>query len=268
MNLIQTMEIAEGRKVNAANAVSIVQGLEWFNKAASPMDSLLPDHRLAQYMAQLSHESMGMTYDEELASGRAYEGRVDLGNTQPGDGVKFKGRSGIQLTGRSNYRRFTAWCRERWPDAPDFEDNPELVNTDPWEGLAPIWYWTKGNPTGKTLNYYADTGNLEAITRKVNGGVNGLADRQQRFTNYGLTLAGFFTNKTGIRQFQEYAGFTGRDVDGVAGQKTRDALHTALLRRSTPAPEVAPIALAAGVYAPGKYRATVDADGTLTVETF
>ena len=58
----------------------------------------------AGFLAQLAHESGQLRYMEEIASGSAYEGRRDLGNTQPGDGVRFKGRGPIQLTGRSNYR--------------------------------------------------------------------------------------------------------------------------------------------------------------------
>lgn len=128
--------------------------------------------RVVHFLAQLAHESDGFCAIEEYASGAAYEGRADLGNTQAGDGKRFKGRSLIQLTGRANYRTFTSWMRERLPDAPDFEAKPELVATWPWAAWAVFYFWST-----RSLNYLADKDDLIAITKKVNGGTNGLSDR-------------------------------------------------------------------------------------------
>jgi len=127
------------------------------------MDTAL---RLAHFMAQLLHESGGFRYMEEIASGQAYEGRADLGNTQAGDGKLFKGRGPIQLTGRANYRTYGAAL------GMDFERHPEIVSL-PSIGLrVALEFWKQ-----RGLNTLADGDDIVAITRKVNGGTNGLADR-------------------------------------------------------------------------------------------
>lgn len=124
-------------------------------------------NRLAHFMAQLAHESGGFRYMEEIASGQAYEGRANLGNTQPGDGKRYKGRGPIQLTGRANYRAYGRTL------GIDFERHPEIVAM-PSIGLhVALEYWRSRN-----LNALADADNIEAITRKVNGGLNGFAERK------------------------------------------------------------------------------------------
>lgn len=128
------------------------------------MDSPL---RLAHFFAQLAHESGGFRYMEEIASGQAYEGRADLGNVQPGDGKRFKGRGPIQLTGRANYRLFGRAL------GLDFEAHPEIVALPSIGLLAACHYWRM-----RGLNDLADADDVVAITKRVNGGTNGLADRQ------------------------------------------------------------------------------------------
>ncbi|WP_293864938.1 glycoside hydrolase family 19 protein [uncultured Alsobacter sp.] len=126
--------------------------------------------RQAHFLAQLGHESGGFRYTEELASGSAYEGRTDLGNTQKGDGVRFKGRGLIQITGRANY---TAYGDAIGMDLTT-GGNWTKLSTDPFLAVdCAGWYWeTRG------LNDLADQDDVQKITRKINGGVNGLKDRK------------------------------------------------------------------------------------------
>lgn len=122
--------------------------------------------REAAFLAQLAHESGQLKYFEEIANGSAYEGRRDLGNVQPGDGRRYKGRGPIQLTGRANYRRYGRLL------GLDLEGNPKLAAT-PQVGfrIAGAFWKTHG------LNELADRRAFTTITRRVNGGVNGLHDR-------------------------------------------------------------------------------------------
>ena len=140
--------------------------------------------RAAMWCAQLGHESVGLLYMREIASGAEYEGRGDLGNVYRGDGVKFAGRGPIQLTGRSNYRAFTRWAQSRGLTDIDFEAHPERLEEPHWGFLAATYYWTAARPQ---LNALADAGDLEGATRAINGGLNGLADRHARY-NRALTF--------------------------------------------------------------------------------
>lgn len=154
---------------------SLHQAERFFNFLVVNMalSQILPGLRMAHFLAQLGHESGDLRYTEEIASGAAYEGRTDLGNTQPGDGVKFKGRGLIQLTGRTNYTNYGN-ARHR-----DFVTgtNNLLLSTDANTAVdVSCWFWTQ-----KNLNALADADDLNAITRKVNGGLNGLDDRKAHF---------------------------------------------------------------------------------------
>ncbi len=128
--------------------------------------------RQAHFLAQVGHESGELRYTEEIASGDAYEGRTDLGNTQPGDGRKFKGRGLIQLTGRANYAAYGDAIGVNLVDG----DNYRQVATDPDLAVdVACWFWqTHG------LNALADQDDVLTITRRINGGLNGLADRERQ----------------------------------------------------------------------------------------
>lgn len=137
--------------------------------------------RVHAFLAQLGHESMGLRHMQELANGEAYEGRDDLGNTQPGDGRRYKGRGPIQLTGRSNYRAAGKAL------GLDLEERPEQAATPQVGFRVAAWFWrTRG------LNALADKGEFRTITRKINGGLNGWRDRVHwlaRVRNVVLVLA-------------------------------------------------------------------------------
>lgn len=135
-----------------------------------PTNNINTPLRMAHFLAQVGHESGALRYSAEGASGAAYEGRADLGNTQPGDGVKFKGRGLIQITGRTNYSDYGT-ARGK-----DYLTNPTQLATDPAVAVdSAFWYWNTRN-----LNTLADADNVNAITLKINGGYNGLADRQAK----------------------------------------------------------------------------------------
>jgi predicted chitinase len=123
--------------------------------------------RICHFIAQVAHESDCFNAMEEYASGEDYEGRDDLGNTQPGDGVRFKGRGLMQLTGRSNYAEFSKAMNQ------DFIAQPQLVGQIPFAIWVAGWYWDT-----RQLNEYADRDDLEGVTLRVNGGYNGLEDRR------------------------------------------------------------------------------------------
>src|SRR3954470_14435421 len=130
--------------------------------------------RLCHFMAQLAHESAHFQVTREFASGKAYEGRRDLGNTQAGDGVRYRGRGLIQTTGRANYRESTGDIQKMDPAAPDFEATPATLEEFPWALLAGISYWRRRN-----INAAADRDDIVKVTRVINGGTNGLEDRKR-----------------------------------------------------------------------------------------
>ncbi|MGV8899998.1 MAG: glycoside hydrolase family 19 protein [Burkholderiaceae bacterium] len=126
--------------------------------------------RQASFLAQVGHESGQLRYVRELASGAAYEGRKDLGNTEPGDGVRFKGRGLIQITGRANYKA----CGNAL--GIDLIAHPELLESPVLACRSAAWFWRSHG-----LNELADAGDQTRVTRRINGGTNGLADRLALF---------------------------------------------------------------------------------------
>lgn len=130
-------------------------------------------------MAQVLHESGSFAYLREIHDGSNYEGRKDLNNIYPGDGKRFRGRGVIQLTGRHWATEFSKWAYSKgMVNSPTyFVDHPEKMEQPEWAFRTASFYWTVARPN---LNAQADRDDLEAVTRSINGGLNGLADRRQR----------------------------------------------------------------------------------------
>ena len=123
--------------------------------------------RAAHFLGQVCHESDGFCTTVEYASGQAYEGRADLGNTQPGDGPRYKGRGLIQLTGRSNYQTYGAKLDI------DLINKPELAAEPKIALIIACQFWKQ-----RDLNSPADKDDIITITKRINGGLNGLEQRR------------------------------------------------------------------------------------------
>ena len=126
--------------------------------------------RQAAFLAQIGHESGRLVYVRELwgptDAQRRYEGRADLGNTEPGDGFRYRGRGLIQVTGRANYALVGKAL------GLDLIANPALLESPANASRSAAWFWHEHG-----CNELADDGQFLAITRRINGGFNGHADR-------------------------------------------------------------------------------------------
>lgn len=227
------LDAIAGRQVDRPNANAVLNALAQYGQRFG-MDR---PHRLAHFMPQIMHESGAFRFDREVwgptpAQAR-YDTRTDLGNTPAadGDGFKNRGRGPLQVTGAANIAEFEAWCLAEGMDPPDFSGNPDLINIDPWEGLSAIWYWDTRN-----LNRLADANNIEQITKRINGDLNGYDERVRLYVRTALVLLGHGPDD--VRAFQRKAQAAGllpadvegrpSQVDGDAGPVTRAALHKAL----------------------------------------
>lgn len=152
--------------------------------------------RIAAFLAQIGHESGRLKYTSELWGPTKQQLRYEpgtslaknLGNTHPGDGSKFRGHGLIQTTGRANHRAVYNRLKVKFPgmDVPNFEERPTLLAQPEWACLSACDYWDMRN-----LNKYADAGDFLTITKKINGGTNGLADRQRLYARAQAVLTGF-----------------------------------------------------------------------------
>lgn len=168
--------------------------------------------RLSAFLAQIGHESMGLarvvenlgysaggllktwptrfdqrTADElarkpEAIANFVYGGR--LGNKEPGDGWRYRGRGLVMVTGRANYEAVTELLMEHLPTVPDFVINPEQLELPEWAAMSAAAYWSD-----RDLNTLADLGQFSTITRRINGGTIGAADRNARYAQARKVLA-------------------------------------------------------------------------------
>jgi putative chitinase len=129
--------------------------------------------QIAHFLSQIGHESLSFIYTKEIwgptPTQIRYEGRKDLGNTQPGDGKRFMGRGLIQVTGRANYKA----CSLAIYGDDILLRSPEILEAPNAAIWSAFWYWDK--------NKLSVIDDVVKLTRKINGGVNGLNDRKIRF---------------------------------------------------------------------------------------
>lgn len=174
----------------------------------SAMNTLLPKYqittkiRIASFLAQCGHESGGwrvfsenLNYSSEALlkvfgkyfknlqatkvyarnptkiANLVYANRMGNGDYSSGDGWKYRGRGPIQLTGKYNYTAFST------DSGIDVVSSPDLLSDDPSTALlSALWFWEKNK-----LNALSDTGDIMAVTKKINGGYNGLEDRTEYY---------------------------------------------------------------------------------------
>ena len=178
MNRITLKQLLE--IMPSANAEQASQFLSHINAAMEEFAINTPA-RQAAFLAQIGHESGSLRYVREIADGSAYDDRASLGNNRPEaialaqaagttTGRYYKGRGLIQITGYNNYR---ACSRDLLRDADELCRHPEMLEMLPLSVRSAAWYWDS-----RDLNALADAGKFDLITKAINGGYNGMADRQ------------------------------------------------------------------------------------------
>lgn len=169
-----------GIKATVAN-----EWVDQINEACAFAEINTPQ-RIAAFLAQIGHESGNLKYTREIWGPTKQQLRYErgtslaktLGNTEPGDGKRYMGRGLLQTTGRANYRMTRDRLRRYLGDSvPDFEAQPQLLQEKRWAAITAALYWRE-----RKLNRFADSGNFYELTRRINGGDNGLAHRQALYT--------------------------------------------------------------------------------------
>ncbi len=166
------------------------------NKAAFDYE-INSERRMAGWLTTLAIESGELRYQEEIASGAAYEGRKDLGNTQKGDGRRFKGHGRIQITGRSNHQAYTNYLKKN-KHLPfiDFVTHPELLALEPYATDSAGWFWAikvKNNSAIDAGDFHKTQIRVNGINKKT-GNPNHWVERQNY---YARSLSAFNKSRGG-----------------------------------------------------------------------
>ena len=181
---------AEQLAAIAGKSTSLMTDLaDWMNQICPSYEIDTPQE-YCHFLAQACHETDHFRTLREYASGKAYEGRKDLGNTEPGDGVRFKGRGIFQTTGRSNYLQLG--MKKGQQDL--FITTPELLEHPEYAVWSACEYWkTRGlcdaanHPDSDKLKKkykgnIIEVSPVEFISITINGGYNGIDDRKKFYS--------------------------------------------------------------------------------------
>lgn len=161
-------------ELSTCTGARIDRAEEWLPYIEDAMEefNINTPERQSAFLSQIGHESGGLHWSSEIwgptKTQLRYEGRLDLGNTEKGDGFRFKGRGLIQTTGRANYQATGDALGINLIDDPVRLAQPELA------ARSAGWFWENHG-----LNELADIGDYERITKRINGGLNGYAERCQ-----------------------------------------------------------------------------------------
>lgn len=178
-------------QLSEATGAGVVRAQNWLPHIIRATDAyeINSVKRMAAFLAQIGHESGGLRFSTELwgptPAQVRYEGRADLGNTEPGDGFKFRGHGLIQVTGRANHAGARDRLRAKFGDhVPDFEIVPDRLAEPEWAAYSAADFWVS-----RGLNEMADEMDFLRITKRVNGGTNGYKDRLARYETAQAVLA-------------------------------------------------------------------------------
>lgn len=163
----EIVTLAQLKRLGWVNAEGVINDLN----ACLKKFNITTPARIRHFMSQCAHESLCGYYTKEQGTGAAYEWRKDLGNIYSGDGPKYKGGGYIQLTGRANYQKLANYLSNQ-----NVMQGVNYVAANyPWTSAGYWWYMNN-------MNSLCDKGSsVETITKRVNGGYNGLADRKKYY---------------------------------------------------------------------------------------